>query len=356
MRKSVAQRIEPTVLEFQFSGTRPRTTVVVRGLPKDQAERLARLWETRVVQTTADLPGLSAAMLDVTCTSASGGPLSTPSRGEIVHPIHRVTRTGDELQFPTGVIRMTRESPIIHVEWRPVNGQADGPSLDLMETAMGLALDQLGVICLHAVAFQIGRNTILGVGGSEAGKSTIAAAAIRSGGRVASDDSVLAVECDGRVQIGPFRAYFSFRDATLRVLPTRLTEETTEGFNSHFLDRRFCPDNLASVLVPDQLWRLKIDRRLRTSRIRPLSQQEALVALVSSASLLTLSPRYPKARAQALSVLTGLAEGCRGFDVRLGRDMLEEPETTLNKLCGGVRAPGASSSVPVPSSSTSHKV
>ncbi len=55
-------------------------------------------------------------------------------------------------------------------------------------------------------------------------------------------------------------------------------------------------------------------------------------------------------------MLTGLAEGCRGFDVRLGRDMLEEPETTLNNLCDGVRAADAPPSVSVPSSSTSHKV
>ncbi len=146
---------------------------------------------------------------------------------------------------------------------------------------MGLALGQRGVICLHAVAFHVGPHTVLGVGGSGAGKSTITAAAMRSGGRIASDDSVLAGPCDGRVQLGPFRAYFSFRDATLAVLPDWLRKKTTKGVDAHYLDRLSCPGNLAAELVPDQLWQLGIDRRLRASRIQPLSQQEALVALVS---------------------------------------------------------------------------
>ncbi len=335
----MTQRAESTVVDFRFTGTRPRTPVRVRGLTAAQADRLARLWETSVVHAPADPAGPRTAVLAVQRAQATSRPLPSPPRVGSVHPLHRVIRGGDELQFPTGLIRLTRESPIIQVEWTPTAGLEDGPSPDLMETAMGLALGRLGVICLHAVAFQIGRDTVLGVGGSGAGKSTITAAAIRSGGRVASDDSVLAGPCDGRVQLGPFRAYFSFRDATLAVLPDGLRSKTTEGVDAHYLDRLSCPDNLAAELIPDQLWQLGIDRRLRASRIRPLSTQEALVALVSSASLLTLSPRYPRARAGALSVLATLAESCRGFDVRLGRDMLEEPEITLNTLCNEARAP-----------------
>ncbi len=325
------------VLEFQFTGTRPHTAVTVRGLPIDQAERLARLWETRVARSTADPRPPPVAVLEVTRSKPGGRRFSIPSQDGTTQPVHRVTKGGDELRFPTGLIRLTRGSPIIHVEWDPVGRWLDGPSPDLMETAVGLALGQLGVTCLHAVAFQIGPVTILGVGGSGAGKSTIAAASIRSGGQVTSDDSVLARLCDGRVQLGPLREYFSFRDATLGVLPPRLRAAATEGADSHVLHRRACPHNLSSVVVPGRLWHLKIDRRLRTSRIRPIPPQEALIALVSSASLLTLSPRYPSARTQALSVLTGLAEGCGGFDVRLGRDLLEDPTSTLLRLCDEVR-------------------
>jgi hypothetical protein len=298
-----------------------------------QADRLAQLWETSVVHVPVEPDCPAKSVLDVTPSLTIQHPLPSPPVSGIFHPTHRVTHGGDELQFPTGLIRLSPKTEVIEVLWIPSDRRGDGPSPDLMETAMGLALGGLGVTCLHAVAFSVGPHTILGVGGSGAGKSTITAAALRSGGRVASDDSVLACPSDDHVQLGPFRAYFSFRDATLSVLPDWLSEKTTEGADSHFLDRLACPDNLAAQLVPDRLWQLRIDRRLRASRIRRLCTQESLVALVSSASLLTLSPRYPRIRQRAMSVLATLAENCPGFEVRLGRDMLEEPEATLENLC-----------------------
>jgi len=318
-------------VEFRFTGTRPATTVWTSGLTLEHAARHAELWEIDLVPTSA-AHSPSKATLVMTQVACIDGAAPRPSRDGTVRPLHRVRPDSDVLRFPCGRIRMERKSPTVHVDWISCDETHGGPSPDLMETAMGLAVAPLGVACLHAVGFQIGCHTVLGVGDSGSGKSTIAAAAIRSGGRVASDDALLAYACDDRVEAGPFRRYFSFRDASLHVLPTRLAERSTPDVGAHILDRRFCSDSLASILAPTQVWRLRIDRRLRFSRIRPISRPDTLIALMSSTSLLTLSPRHPEARDRVLSVLTGLAETCHGFDVRLGRDLLERPERAIEHL------------------------
>ena len=84
--------------------------------------------------------------------------------------------------------------------------------------------------------------------------------------------------------------------------------------------------------LPDVLWALRLDRRLQASRVRRLSQAEALAALIKGTNSLFLSERFPFERALLSPLLREMAETLPAFQVTLGRRLLREPEDELRRL------------------------
>jgi hypothetical protein len=207
----------------------------------------------------------------------------------------------------------------------------------LIDVAINHLLARQGLAVLHACAFEVGGNGILGLGDSFAGKTTVAMAAVRGGGRVVSDDQLLAgPSTTGGVVLRPVRAHGWLRGATRDIVPQQLREkmwETEEdGEPRWILSRKDGGEGFKEVLTPNILWVLSVDRRLKSSRISGVNQGEAFAALIRASSPIFFSRHCPEERDALIPVLRALSEGCKAFRVKLGRRLLEEPEAEMARL------------------------
>jgi len=227
---------------------------------------------------------------------------------------------GQQLMVPASLIQS--RSPVVEM---------------LLGFAVSHAFALQGGVVLHAAAFELEGRRVLSLGLSGGGKSTLAAAALRAGGRVVSDDLLLAGQDDagfGRVEA--LRKDLSLRAPSHRLLPPalarRLSETNFAGESRLMLQRQNCPECFMRGLRPDVILQTTVDRRLKKTRITPLTQADSLSVLIRSASPLFFSARYPAERAAMLPVLLRLAETIRGHRVRLGKDLMAAPETAMRAL------------------------
>lgn len=246
-------------------------------------------------------------------------------------------RSGDTLKLAGGTLRL-----------RPAGGDTISCSLDrmsqrrgtlplLLEMAVIHALALEGIPVFHGAGFTLGGEAVLALGRSGAGKTTLAAAALRAGGKVISDDSLIALRhrC-GALAVQPFRRDLQVRRGSRRLFPRTiapLLEPLTGAVEPKWVLRR---EAAASCFTDDVslsgIWILSLDRRLRGCRISPLHQAEALVALIQGSSPLYLSDRYPRERAALLPLLRSLVEEVPAYGIRLGKALLEEPVAELERL------------------------
>jgi hypothetical protein len=225
------------------------------------------------------------------------------------------------------------------------DGAVDTASRTLLDVWLQRALAVRGVAVLHGAAVRVRSHGLLAVGGRHVGKSTIAAAAIVGGGSVVSDDWLLAgVTRDGSVIVAPSRTELAFRRPTVDVLPEeirrRLVPVPGTASNRWALDPTTTDPWYAVALAPTSIWRVSIDRRLGTSRLRQISQADTWAALARSTSAVFLSGVFHRERSRLLSLLHRLVTDCPGFRLRLGRDLLADPATTLDRLVSEVDAAG----------------
>ncbi len=190
---------------------------------------------------------------------------------------------------------------------------------------------------LHGAAFRVRSQSVLAVGGRRAGKSTIAAAVILGGGSVVSDDWVLAgVGSGSSVILAPGRIELVFRHRTVAILPDGVRQRRVSGRTGTSDIWSLGPSTADSWYVgtqnPTSIWWLSIDRRLAASRIHPITQAETFAALTRSTSAVFLSPLFQRERLSLLDLLRRLVATCPGFRVRLGRDLLPNPATSLDRL------------------------
>jgi hypothetical protein len=231
---------------------------------------------------------------------------------------------------------------------RPAGGDTITCSLDtpalrrvtfplLLEMAVIHALALEGIPVFHGAGFTLGGSAVLALGQSGAGKTTLAAAAIRAGGKVISDDSVIALRRrSGSLSVQPFRRDLQVRPGSRRLFPRAiapLLKPLPGALEPKWTLRR---GDAAPCFTDDvslnRIWILTLDRRLQGCRIRPLHQAEALVALIQGSSPLYLSERYPGERAALMPVLRSLVERVPAYGVRMGRALLEDPVAELEGL------------------------
>jgi hypothetical protein len=205
----------------------------------------------------------------------------------------------------------------------------------LIGAALGHLLARRGLAVLHACAFDCGGVGVIGLGESFGGKSTVAVASVRAGGTVVSDDLILAgLGAGGGVELRPLRTYWFLRGSTGRIVPTRINGdmwETVENGEPRWVIPRGGAE-IIDRLKPELLWLLSVDRRLGESRIAEIDQAVAFAALVRASSPIFLSRHFPRERAALLPVLRALTEGCRGWRVRLGTRLLDEPAVEIERL------------------------
>jgi hypothetical protein len=198
-------------------------------------------------------------------------------------------------------------------------------------------LARQGLPVLHGCAFELGGRSVFGLGGSFAGKTTVSVAAMRAGGRVVSDDAVLAIpSADNPYSLVPVRSYGWLRGKTREIVPDELREKMVEneedGQPRWVLNREDGGEGFVDRVVPEVIWIQSIDRRLKESRVEPVDQGQVFAALIRASSPLYLSRHCPEIRDRLIPVFRGLCAQCRGFRVRLSPRLLEAPEEEIKRL------------------------
>ena len=194
-----------------------------------------------------------------------------------------------------------------------------------------------GGAMLHGAAFEIGGTGVLSIGFSGAGKSTIAAAAVTTGGTVVSDDLLLAAkQPSGEIGLATMRRDMVLREAGFQLLfedhQDALRPFNIKGKRRWLLSPETVPSAFTGWIRPRRLWLVSVDRRLGSSRIGRVDQAAALAWLIRGTTDRFLADVFPRERNAQIEVLRTLAEHCPAYRVRLGRDLLEGPETTLERL------------------------
>lgn len=207
--------------------------------------------------------------------------------------------------------------------------------------ALGLGLVRgfsiAGHLILHAAAVRYRGLTVLALGPSGAGKTTLCAAAIRAGGQVVSDDLILLAEHAPADEIRalwlhPFRADMLLREGGHRTLPDALAaslqpERRLTGRKLR-LHRSAAPDMFVARAPLSCIAVLGHGPRQARSQVRPLDQAEALVGVLS-ALLYRLSPI---ARAPLMRAARRLASSYPAVRLDVGSRLLASPVDELDRI------------------------
>ncbi len=215
-------------------------------------------------------------------------------------------------------------------------------TLPLLRAAVFGALAEQGFSVLHAGAFEVGGRGVLVIGDSGAGKSTLAMLALRVGGRVVSDDSVLiGMLPEGRPGVAAFRKDAVLREAGERLVPPgldkRLYRARFDGIDRAVLSRARAPEAFVETTIPERLFISRVDRRLRASRASLTSQADALAALIAASSPVFLAPEFSGVNAKLLPVLAAIVGGCVPYRVALGQDVLTDPDGVAASLLASAK-------------------
>lgn len=252
------------------------------------------------------------------------------SRSSGVFVVHR---GGGRLQLRPGLC--------VDVEVPPGLSREDeqGTSLPLLCAALFRALGEFGFSVLHAGAFEVGGRGFVVAGESGAGKSTLAMMALRSGGTVVSDDSLLAgVLPGGGAGVAALRRDAVLREAGERLVPDtfgdRLYRARFSGVERTVLARSRAPSAFAAVSRPERLFVSRVDRRRRTTHLEHASAADGLAALIAASSPVFLTPELGGLRARLLPALVQIAGACAVYRVSLGRDVLTAPDAVAARLFG----------------------
>lgn len=204
-----------------------------------------------------------------------------------------------------------------------------GPAL-LAQTKVALlrCLASAGALALHAAAFEVGDDRWLCAGASNSGKSTLATLALRQGGRIVSDDSLLVWRQAETVQVAPLRRDVHLRSATALILPPehrRYSVSSSPGARVT-LNRADMPAAFTPRLLPRKLLLCRIDRRRARTRVRRISQGDALSGLILATSAAYLAREFPALHRATWAVVEQLVGTVESYHVELGREVLEDPD------------------------------
>jgi len=253
-------------------------------------------------------------------------------------PWRRHIRQGGEdlIVLPGGRVRLApgRAEAVVGF-----SGAATDPFIttSLLETALIHALAMGGYVVNHAAALEFDGSGFLAAGPSHAGKSTLSAAVLAAGGAVVSDDSViLGLDDEGAPSARALRRDLWLREGSVELLPealrAQLRETVSFGERHWGLERAESPELFQTRVRPQAIVLLRRDRRVSGYKLRRISSAEGLTGLIHSSSPLFLSGRYPVERERCMPGLLALVNGAPSFEVRMGRELVEDPMATVRRL------------------------
>lgn len=228
----------------------------------------------------------------------------------------------------------------------PQDASGDGSDQrDLVAHALHHALALDGSVLLHAVAVEIDGVGILAAAPSGGGKSTFAAACVRCGGRVVSDDLV-AVSCmSGR----PPLAWGVRRDLHLRPAAREVVGEPAVlrladaafGSGRRLVARRSDgTTSFVSVTVLDVTAALVVDPEVDDVQVRRTTAAQSLAVLIDAGTPLLLGPMFPTERERLTSALRATLQATETIELRVGHALMREPARVVPGLVRELRGGG----------------
>ena len=188
-----------------------------------------------------------------------------------------------------------------------------GPLLFLMH--------KLGYYEMHAAACTLEEHGYLFLGPSGSGKTSTLLSLIALGAKYLSDDALVVSRVrGGGLAVRALRRSFSLKSDYLRHHPELATyaTEVVRGTEKRRIDpRQIWPEQYVSAVQPQFIIACKLVNQ-ETSEIVSISKAEALARLVGS------TPWIGFDRSSApdqLGVFRALAESCRTFELKAGRDV-----------------------------------
>jgi hypothetical protein len=192
----------------------------------------------------------------------------------------------------------------------PEPGSSEWSTL-LPAQALPLAATLQGLEVLHASGVVLGDRATLLAGPSGAGKSSLAAALLRRGAALLSDDTVALEWREGTLIAHPGAALLQLEATEHERLST--SERAVLGPPEAFLDKqRYSPSTIASATPFGELFLLE-----RATRGPPLERIEAVDPFALLASTFNLSVRTPERLARHLDLAVALAATERIYRLRV---------------------------------------
>jgi hypothetical protein len=79
-----------------------------------------------------------------------------------------------------------------------------------------------------------------------------------------------------------------------------------------------------------------VNRNLEKTDVQPMQPPEALAELMRCSSPLFLSAKFPQERAILTKLMLAVISSLPAFRLQLGRDLLEKPEQTFQRIATSV--------------------
>ncbi|MDI1429594.1 hypothetical protein [Polyangium sorediatum] len=204
-----------------------------------------------------------------------------------------------------------------------------GSARGALEIALSLALRAHGLYHLHAAALvhRTHGEAILVVGGAGAGKTTTTITLASAGYDLLGDDALLLEEAPvGRPRLCAFPRPFHVGPATLSAFP-RLAPfagpTKSHGDRRDVDPKRAFPGQARSTCLAPTLVLYPHVEPDQPTQLAPIAKAEGLGHLIASSGGLVIDDVPGKA--EHLALLTRLTNGARHYELRMGRDLLDDP-------------------------------
>jgi hypothetical protein len=188
-------------------------------------------------------------------------------------------------------------------------------------TPLLFLMHRLGYFEMHAAACVLEKHGYLFVGRSGSGKTSTILSLITLGAKYLSDDAVVVSRVrDGGLAVRALRRSFSLKPDYLRHDPelAGYATELVHGSEKRRIDpRQIWPAQYVSTVEPQFLIGCKLVDQ-ETSEVVPSSKAEALARLIGSTPWIAFDQ---SSAPDQLGVFCSLAESCRTFELRAGRDV-----------------------------------
>lgn len=223
---------------------------------------------------------------------------------------------------------------------------------ELIGAALTHALALTGRALVHGLAAEVDGFGLLVLGDSMAAKSMLALAILHAGGRLLSDDLLLAESRRGRVVFRALRRDLYIREGCHGLIPDALLERLSADrvcSRRLALRRDSAPESFTAEVAPAVVWFLDGALGSGGCKVAAMSQTKALGSLVRATSPLFVGGRYHAERSALLTSLTQVAESSRCHSVRLGPGLFRWPWIVVQRLVARTRpAANAWLSLPAP--------